>query len=69
MWFLKMFAIITPVWILWCIVTGEISMMNQMDKTRSIITASDEPIAFWISIIAFVLMEYFLIREIHKKQG
>lgn len=64
MWFMKAFAVIIPLWILVSIVSGEISMMTQLDKSGFNISYSEDPLRFIITICLFIGLEYYLVKTI-----
>ena len=66
MWFLKLFAIIVPILILWSILTGEIAIMSQLNKTHSNITFNGNPIGFVFSIGFLIVLEFYLIKTVHS---
>lgn len=66
MWFLKMFAIVIPILILWSILSGEISMVSQLNKEYSNISFNNDPIGFMFTIGILVVLEFYLIKTIHS---
>lgn len=66
---LKVFAVIVPIMIIWSIVTGEIVMMNQLDKSHSSISFSDNPFGFIMSIGALGVLEFYLLKTINSSRG
>lgn len=66
MQYMKVFAILVPLFILWSLVTGEIPMMNQLDKTRSAISYANDPIAYLFSIGAMIVLEGYLLKQIFR---
>ena len=64
------FAIIVPVFILSSLISGEVLMMNQLNKTHSNISWADNPIGFLLSIAVLLILEFYLIKMIRSgKEG
>lgn len=64
--FLIVFAIMIPVFILSSLISGEILMMNQLNKTHSNITWADDPVGFLFSIAVLLILEFYLIKTIRS---
>ena len=64
MWLLKIFAVIIPLWLVWSLFSGEITIMNQLDKSQTKLSLDEAPIGFFFMLGAMIVMEFYLLKTI-----